>query len=209
MKIAVIGATGTIGAAVVAALAGAHEVLCASRHGGTRVDIQDPASVRALFAQLPSVDAVICCAGEARFGEIGMLTDGDFEHSLRNKLMGQINVVRHGLRALPEGGSITLTSGHLAHHPIKGVTAVATTEAGLEGFVRAAALDAHRGIRINAVSPGWVRETMMKMGMDPTAGVPAAEVARAYVAAVEGKMTGAVLAPRDLARGARVTPRTS
>jgi NAD(P)-dependent dehydrogenase (short-subunit alcohol dehydrogenase family) len=38
--------------------------------------------------------------------------------------------------------------------------------AGLEGFVRAAALEMPRGLRVNAVSPGWVKETMEQRGMD-------------------------------------------
>jgi NAD(P)-dependent dehydrogenase (short-subunit alcohol dehydrogenase family) len=53
-------------------------------------------------------------------------------------------------------------------------------------FVRAAALEMPRNLRINAVSPPWVKETMVKLGMDPTSGLASAEVAKAYVAAVEG-----------------------
>lgn len=209
MKIAIIGATGTIGSAVANALQGKHEVLRASRYSGARVDIQDPASVRAFFAATRHLDAVICCAGDARFGEVRTLTDGDFEHSLRSKLMGQVNVVRHALSALSDHGSITLTSGPLARYPMKGSAAIAMVDAALEGFVRAAALDAQGGIRINAVCPGWVRETMAKMGMDPSPGLAAADVARSYVAAVEGTMTGAILEPRDPSRTAQITPRTS
>ena len=65
--------------------------------------------------------------------------------------------------------------------------------ADLEGFVRAEALELPRGIRINAVSPPWVKETMVKFGMDPTPGLAAAEVAKAYVAAVEGSQQGKIL----------------
>jgi NAD(P)-dependent dehydrogenase (short-subunit alcohol dehydrogenase family) len=65
--------------------------------------------------------------------------------------------------------------------------------AGLEGFVRAAALEMPRGIRINAVTPPWVKETMVKFGMDPTPGLASAEVAKAYVAAVEGSQQGQIL----------------
>ena len=50
----------------------------------------------------------------------------------------------------------------------------------LEGFVRAAALEMPRMLRINAVSPPRVKETLVKLGMDPSAGLPSAEVARAY-----------------------------
>ena len=67
--------------------------------------------------------------------------------------------------------------------------------AGLEGFVRAAALE--MPLRINDVSPPWVKETMVKLGMDPTSGLASAEVAKAYVATVEGSHRGVILDPRS------------
>ena len=70
--------------------------------------------------------------------------------------------------------------------------------AGLEGFVRAAALEMPRNLRINDVSPPWVKETMVKLGMDPTSGLASADVAKAYVAAVEGSHQGVILDPRQL-----------
>jgi NAD(P)-dependent dehydrogenase (short-subunit alcohol dehydrogenase family) len=82
--------------------------------------------------------------------------------------------------------------------PMLGSTSVSMVNAGLEGFVRAAALEMPRRIRINAVSPPWVKETMVKLGMDPTPGLASAEVAKAYVAAVEGPHQGKILDPGRL-----------
>ena len=65
--------------------------------------------------------------------------------------------------------------------------------AGLEGFVRAAALGLPRGVRINAIAPGWARETLIAMNMDPRPGIPAAQVAETYLKAIEGSMTGQIL----------------
>jgi NAD(P)-dependent dehydrogenase (short-subunit alcohol dehydrogenase family) len=76
-----------------------------------------------------------------------------------------------------------------------GSAAISLVNAGLEGFVRAAALEAPRGIRVNVVSPPWVSETLVQLGQDPQGGLPAAVVARAYVQAVEGSMTGQVIEP--------------
>jgi hypothetical protein len=42
----------------------------------------------------------------------------------------------------------------------------------------------------------WVKKTMIKFGMDPSPGQAAADVAKAYLAAVEGKQQGQVLDPR-------------
>jgi NAD(P)-dependent dehydrogenase (short-subunit alcohol dehydrogenase family) len=100
---------------------------------------------------------------------------------------------QHHLNA---GGSITLTSGIVSAQPIRdGANATAVNHA-LEGFVRAAALELPRGIRVNVVSPPWVSETLEKMGQSPSGGVPAVVVARAYVEAVEGTRNGQVLDPR-------------
>jgi hypothetical protein len=66
----------------------------------------------------------------------------------------------------------------------------------LKALFRGAALEMPRRLRINPVSPPWVKETMVKLGMDPAAGLSAADVAKAYVVAVEGSDQGAILDPR-------------
>ena len=195
MKIIVIGATGTIGAAVVRALSGRHEVIGVSRHGDPRVDIQDAATIAQLFERVSGVDAVVSAAGGAAWKPLAQLTDADFAASLKDKLMGQVNVVRAALARVRDGGSIVVTSGVLARSPMPGSAAVSLVNAGLEGFVRAAALEATRGIRVNVVSPPWVTETLEKMKMDVSIGLPAAHVAKAYVAAIEGKHQGETLDP--------------
>jgi NAD(P)-dependent dehydrogenase (short-subunit alcohol dehydrogenase family) len=197
MRILLIGATGTIGRAVAAALAGRHQVIPASRHKAhEKVDISDPKSIRDLFARVGKVDAIVSAAGNAAFKPLAELTDEDFEFSLRNKLMGQVNLVRFGLQSLNDKGSVTLTSGILAQKPAPGTAAISLVNAGLEGFTRAAALEAPRGIRVNVVSPPWVAETLQAMGMPTTGGLPAAVVASSYFESLEGGMTGQVISPK-------------
>ena len=200
MRILIIGATGTIGEAVAAALAGRHEVIRASRRqADEQVDIADPASLRDLFRRVGRVDAIVSAAGNAAFKPLSELADEDFAFSLGHKLMGQVNVVRLGLASVADGGSITVTSGVLAQQPEPGTAAISLVNAGLEGFARAAALEAPRGIRINVVSPPWVTETLQAMGRPLDGGLPADAVAQAYVRSVEGTETGRVLRPEQLA----------
>jgi NAD(P)-dependent dehydrogenase (short-subunit alcohol dehydrogenase family) len=104
--------------------------------------------------------------------------------------MGQVNVVRVGFEFVRDRGSLTVTSGILARTPMSGSAAVSLVNAGLEGFVRAAAGEAPRGIRVNVVSPPWLTETLQALGMDPAPGQPAAAVAQLYVRSVEGNQTG-------------------
>lgn len=200
MRILIIGATGTIGRALVAALQDRHTLVLASRQKAhEQVDLADPASIRALYARVGRVDAVVSAAGQARYAPLDQLSDADFAFSLGNKLMGQVNVVRFGAGALAEGGSFTLTSGVLAQRPEPGTAAISLVNAGIEGFVRAAALElGPRGLRVNVVSPPWVAETLQAMGRPIAGGLPAADVARAYVASVEGTQSGQVLEPQPI-----------
>jgi NAD(P)-dependent dehydrogenase (short-subunit alcohol dehydrogenase family) len=198
VRVLVIGATGTIGRAVVEALAARHEVIVASRsRADLKVDLTRSDTIRAMFLATGPVDAVVCAAGEARFASLAKLSDDDFRFSLTNKLMGQVNLVRIGFEHVRDRGSLTVTSGVLARTPMSGSAAISLVNAGLEGFVRAAALEAPRGIRVNAVSPPWVTDTLRALGMDPAQGHPPAAVAQLYVRSVEGGETGAVLEMAD------------
>jgi NAD(P)-dependent dehydrogenase (short-subunit alcohol dehydrogenase family) len=197
MKILVVGGTGTIGRAVVARLSGRHEVVPVGRtRGRYNVDIVSHDSIDRLFTSVGSFDALVCAAGEARFGPLEKLSDEEFEVSLANKLMGQVNLVRLGIPRIRDGGSFTLTSGVLSQEPMPGGAAISVVNAGVEAFARAAALELPRGIRINAVSPPWIAETLESMGRDPSGGMPAAKVANAYAESVEGRRTGEVLDAR-------------
>jgi NAD(P)-dependent dehydrogenase (short-subunit alcohol dehydrogenase family) len=194
MRVVVIGATGTIGKPVADALeARGHDVVRVSRKTSVRVDIEQAATIRALFDTVHDVDAVVCCAGGAGWGPLSNLTDDDFALSLRYKLMGQVNVVRIASAHVKDKGSITITSGVLATRPMPGSAAVSLVNSGLEGFVRAAGLEMPRGVRVNAVSPPWVSETLRVRKMDESIGTPAAVVAMAYVASVEGRASGQVI----------------
>ncbi len=198
MKLIVVGATGTIGKAVADALRSkGHEVLTASRSSSLRVDLSQPASIRQMYTEAGRVDGVVSCAGDAAFGPLLDLTDADFERSLGNKLMGQVNLVRFGAAHVNDNGVFLLTSGIFSQTPPPAVAAIAIANGGLESFARAAALDLPRGIRINTVSPPFMTETAEKMGMPTDGTLSANDNARAYVALVEGKETGKVVFPLE------------
>ncbi|MBA5871129.1 MAG: short chain dehydrogenase [Nitrospira sp. CR2.1] len=201
MRVIVIGGTGTIGSAVVKLLATRHDVVTVGHTRGTyQVDLASPDSITSLFKSVGTCDAVVSTAGIAKFASLDDLSYEDYFVGLKNKLMGQANLVRIGKANVTNHGSFTLTSGVLSREPMKGSCAISMANAGLEGFARAAALDLPRSLRVNVVSPPWVTETLIARGMDPSIGLPADTVAQAYLASVEGTMTGQTMDPRQIAR---------
>jgi len=200
MRVIVVGATGTIGKAVAKLLSAEHEVVkVASKSGDFRADITDKGSLEKLFKETGPFDALICAAGVARFAPLNELSDADFQLGLDSKLMGQVNLVRVALNHIKDQGSITLTSGVLSQQPMPGSSSISMINAGIEGFVRAAALEMPRGIRINVVSPPWVKETLLALGMDTALGIPAERVAHAYRSSITGARSGIVINARDFA----------
>jgi NAD(P)-dependent dehydrogenase (short-subunit alcohol dehydrogenase family) len=194
MRILVVGASGVIGSAISDALNGRHEVVRASRSKSPiAVNVDDLASIRAMYDTVGRVDAVISAAGSAAFKPLEALTDADYAASLTSKLMGQVNLVRCGQPYLTDGGTFIVTSGTLSRRPMHGGAAISLANAAIEGWVRAAALELPRGIKVRCVSPGWVRETLVQMGRDGDAGVPAADVAQVYVRALTTGLNGAII----------------
>ncbi len=191
MKAIVIGATGTIGRAVKNKLEHAgYEVTGVSRHSEPPVDIEDENSVTGLLNQAGKVDVIVCAAGNAAFGELANLSDNDFNLSLKNKLMGQVKLLQKGLSYLNPGGTILLTGGIFAYKPMPGSAAIAMVNAGLEGFVRAAALETDNNKKIIVVHPPLVAETAKLMGLDPTPFLTAHDVSETYLDAINKGKSG-------------------
>ncbi|WP_259756765.1 short chain dehydrogenase [Pseudomonas sp. GCEP-101] len=195
MKIILIGASGTLGQAVANELGPRHEILRVGRSSGDyRVDITDSASIRALFEQVGGFDALISAAGKVHFGALAEMGEAEMAVGLKDKLMGQVNLVLIGSQYANDGASFTLTSGILSEQPIVLGSSASLVNGALEGFVRSAALELPRGQRINAVSPNVLVESMegyapFFRGFKP---VPAADAALGFARSVEGKQSGQV-----------------
>ncbi|MBP2407292.1 short chain dehydrogenase [Brachybacterium fresconis] len=192
MKVLVIGATGNIGRVAASALEEqGHEVVRASRSSDPSVDLADTASIAALFASLDALDAVVVAAGEVPFKPVTELTREDYADAFAVKTLGQLDVVRHAFEHLRDGGSVTLTSGVLSREPIATASAAAAANGAIESFVTTAATEAPRGIRLNVVSPDVLENSPHHHATFPGhRPVSDAEVARAFVRAVDGVGTG-------------------
>ncbi len=148
-----------------------------------------------MYRKIGKVDAVVAATGHSHFGPVADMTPVQFLDGLKDKVMGQINLVLLGFAHVTDGGSFTLTSGILSHEPIRQGANAAACDGALDSFVIGAAVEMPRGIRINAVSPGLLEAAEKKYegyfpGHRP---VSNRDVGLAFAKSVEGAVTGQVI----------------
>ncbi|MNV26580.1 short chain dehydrogenase [compost metagenome] len=194
MKIILIGASGTIGSAVAKELGQRHEIIAVGKSRGQyQVDVTRSDSIHDLFKQVGKVDAIVSTTGSLHFGPLNEMTAEQFKVGLHDKLLGQVDLALIGQHYVNAGGSITLTSGILSDEPIRYGANASAVNAAIDGFVRGAAVEL-QGIRINAVSPTVLQESLASYGpyFPGFEAAPANRVALAYSRSVEGAQTGRV-----------------
>jgi NAD(P)-dependent dehydrogenase (short-subunit alcohol dehydrogenase family) len=154
MKIVIVGASGTMGSFLSNAFQKEHEIIKADRNNpDVRVDITSPESIENMYNTIGAFDALICTAGPTYVGPWKNLTDKEFRNGVNGKMMGQINLVLIGQHYINPKGSFTLITGAVTNEPQKNFANASATNAAVEGFVKAAAIELDKGIRINAISP--------------------------------------------------------
>jgi NAD(P)-dependent dehydrogenase (short-subunit alcohol dehydrogenase family) len=196
MKIVLFGAGGTVGRAVQSALDEAgHEVIGVSRYASAfQADIRDIESLKDVYRKIGSFDHVASAAGDVFPAPLEETTDEQWADSFASKAMGQINLVRAGIPLISDKGSFTLISGILTDEVVPASTVGTTINHTVEGFVKGAATELPRGIRINCVSPTVLTESTAYHPYFPGfQTVDASEVGQAYLRAISNPMTGRVL----------------
>ena len=193
MKFLVVGSTGLIGSYVAKTLSKHGTVIGVSRTTQISVDVKDPASIKAMYEKVGKIDAVASCIGKVAFKPVAELTYEDYLIGLKDKALGQVELVRAGIDFLNDAGSFTLMTGVLARDPIPSGSVAALANGAIESFTLAAAIDLPRGIRINTVSPNvLVEATSYHASFPGFHQVSAQSVADAYVKSILGKQTGQI-----------------
>ena len=196
MKIILIGATGTIGKYVRAALEHPkNEILTVGRKSGDyQVDITQSNDIVRLYQKLGSFDAVVNASGEVAFVPFQTIREKDWNISLQSKLMGQIQLVQQALPYINEGGSFTLVSGILSEQFIQAGTIATTVNRALEGFVQAASCELPKQLRINIISPTLLTDSVSHYGefFPGFKPIDGPSVGAAFKKAVMGIQTGQI-----------------
>lgn len=133
-------------------------------HAAADVDVTDEAAVAALFEQTGPVDVVVNTAGFGGFGRITELPVEEFRAIVDCCLTGGFIVMKHAGRHLRSGGSLVSITSLNARLAAPGMSAYCAAKAGLAMLTQVAALElGPRGIRVNAVSPGFVHTPLTEL----------------------------------------------
>lgn len=179
-----------------------------SRSTGRIVDLREEAGIADFFQELGAFDHLAITAGDwggVMFAPTAEIDLAQAREGLTVRFWGALAAAKHCCRTIAQDGSITLTSGMLAHRPMKGAPVAAAIGGAMEHLARGLAIDL-APVRVNAVCPGVILTDHVKQMMPearlrslveplpvPRAGSPA-EAAKAYVyLMLNGYTTGQIL----------------
>ena len=184
------GGRGGIGAAIVAALGDEAETTVLDL---PEFDVGDADGWRSIEG---SFDAAFLNAGTSTgFADAAELPDDAWQRILRANLEGVVYGTRElAARLMPDGGSIVATASLAGLTGMPGDPAYTATKHAVVGWVRAAAPAlAERGIRLNALCPGFTDTPIVEAELRGLLDVPLMEpafVAAAALRVLEDEETG-------------------
>ncbi|MGL4622888.1 MAG: glucose 1-dehydrogenase [Chroococcidiopsis sp.] len=141
-----------------------------------QTDVSQPAEIEALIqktiALYGQLDYAFNNAGtEGVFAPMTQLTEANWDRTITTNLKAVWLCLKYEIEqmiAQGTGGAIVNTSSWLAKGGLLGTTIYSASKGGLDGMVRAAALEcAKAGIRINNVNPGIIDTEMFRRFGNP------------------------------------------
>lgn len=132
-----------------------------------QLDVGDPASVADAFAAQDRVDVLVNNAGIQRVGLVGQQPAEEWLSVIRTNLIGYYLCASQAVQRMTDGGAIVSISSTAAFVGLPGRSAYSAAKAGVLGLTRTMAVElAGRGIRVNAVCPGFTRTAFVQQGID-------------------------------------------
>jgi NAD(P)-dependent dehydrogenase (short-subunit alcohol dehydrogenase family) len=134
-------------------------------------DVASAADLARLYAAVQrrfgKVDIVFANAGVAEFRSLAEVDEAHFDRQFAINVRGVLMTVREALPALNEGASIVLTTSGVNKIGLPGSSVYSATKAAVRSFARTLSAElVDRGIRVNAVSPGYTETPIFgRMGL--------------------------------------------
>lgn len=136
-------------------------------HMCVQMNVADAASVQTAFADVMAkferIDGVVNNAGITKDQLLLRMKDEEFDSVVQTNLRGTFLCTKAALKPMlkARAGSIVNISSVVAQMGNPGQANYAASKAGIEGLTRASALEvASRGIRVNAIAPGFIATDM-------------------------------------------------
>jgi NAD(P)-dependent dehydrogenase (short-subunit alcohol dehydrogenase family) len=118
-------------------------------------DLTDEVAVAGAMARIGPLRGLVCIAGINLRGRVEELALEDWRRVMAVNVTGTMLAMKHA--QMERGGAIVLTGSVSAHIATDGYVAYHTSKGAVLGLMRAACGEfAPLGVRVNAVSPGWV-----------------------------------------------------
>jgi len=165
-------ALGTAGASVVVNYAsdrkGADQILeRIADAGGNAIavpaNVSEPRDVQRLFAETKKafgkLDLLVNNAGVFKFEPFEAISIAEFHREFSTNVLGPILTIQEAIRQFGfEGGSVINISSIAGSHPLLNAVLYSATKAALENLTLGLAAElGPRGIRVNAIAPGYTR----------------------------------------------------
>ncbi|MET9491360.1 glucose 1-dehydrogenase [Nocardia sp. NPDC006630] len=146
----------------------------AERVLGVRGDVADPADLAVLIDTIRTrygrLDVVFANAGVASFQPVGEVTAHEFDRVVSINFKGVYFTIQQSLPLLADGSAIVINASVNVHRGIPGATVYAATKAAVHNLAHTLAADlAPRRIRVNSVSPGFIKTPMFHENVSPAA----------------------------------------
>jgi 3-oxoacyl-[acyl-carrier protein] reductase len=137
----------------------AEEIAAAIGGRAVQADVSQDEEARRLVEEAGELDLLVNNAGVTRDGLLARMPDEDWETVLRTNLYGAFHTCRAAARGMMRRrrGSIVNITSVVGIHGNPGQSNYAASKGGLIGFTKALARElAPRGVRANAVAPGYI-----------------------------------------------------
>ena len=123
-------------------------------------DVSDLEQVQRLFEGLEQVDILVTCAGAALFGAIDTVPVAQAKSLFEGRFFGQLAAAHYAVPKMPPGSVIIFCSGIAASVGLPYYSAGSALCGAVNSMARALAVElAPKGIRVNAISPGFIEST--------------------------------------------------